>query len=73
LAIALLASAVVVSATAPFASIDRTVWCVLLVVLALPHLAALALSIASTLPIGRTEVLSPQLSDAITEAGRPES
>jgi hypothetical protein len=50
LATLLLASAVGVAGTAPFPSIDTTLWCWLLTVFAVPHLAAVASSLASTLP-----------------------
>jgi exo-beta-1,3-glucanase (GH17 family)/cellulose synthase/poly-beta-1,6-N-acetylglucosamine synthase-like glycosyltransferase len=50
LAGALLASTAGVALTAPYASIDRTLWCVLLAAMAVPHLAALAVALVSALP-----------------------
>ena len=45
LAVTLLASAAGTIVTAPFASLDRIVWAVLLVVFALPHAAAVAIAL----------------------------
>jgi hypothetical protein len=50
LAGALLASAAGVALSAPYASIDRTLWCVLLAAMAVPHVAALAVALMSALP-----------------------
>ena len=50
LASALVAAAAGVALTAPYASIDRTLWCVLLVAMAVPHSAALAVALMSALP-----------------------
>ncbi len=50
LAAALLASAAGVAATAPWSGLDRTLWCVLLTVFAVPHLAALGVALVSVRP-----------------------
>ncbi|MGD8324171.1 MAG: glycosyltransferase [Gammaproteobacteria bacterium] len=54
LAVALLGMALAVTVTAPFDSVDRRLWTLLLVVFAIPHLAAVALAWLSALP-QRTE------------------
>jgi exo-beta-1,3-glucanase (GH17 family)/cellulose synthase/poly-beta-1,6-N-acetylglucosamine synthase-like glycosyltransferase len=50
LAMALLGLAIAVAITAPFDSIDRRLWSMLLGVFAVPHVAAVGLSLLSTLP-----------------------
>lgn len=50
LAAALLGVAAGVVLTAPFPSLDRTVWCVVLVAMSVPHLAALLAALLSALP-----------------------
>jgi exo-beta-1,3-glucanase (GH17 family)/cellulose synthase/poly-beta-1,6-N-acetylglucosamine synthase-like glycosyltransferase len=70
LAGALLASAAGVAATAPFPGVDVTLWCVLLVMLSVPHLAALALSLGSALPARHPRDAAPALKGAISEPRR---
>ncbi len=61
LAAALLACAAGVAAMAPYPNIDTTLWSVLLVAFAVPHISALALSLISALPRGMSERLPRQL------------
>jgi exo-beta-1,3-glucanase (GH17 family)/cellulose synthase/poly-beta-1,6-N-acetylglucosamine synthase-like glycosyltransferase len=68
LAAALLTLAVAVTLTAPFESLDRRLWSVLLVVFAVPHLAAVALSVLSTLPPSVRTRPVPKLGTALTGA-----
>jgi len=71
LAVLLLGCAAAVSATAPFVSIDRTLWCVLLTVFAVPHLSAVALSLVSALPSMRRAPLAGDLvEDMVGESRR---
>ncbi|HEY7672961.1 MAG TPA: glycosyltransferase [Gammaproteobacteria bacterium] len=50
LAAALLAAAAGVALTAPYPSLDRTVWCAVLLAMSVPHLAALLAAVLSALP-----------------------
>jgi hypothetical protein len=50
LAAALVAAAAGVVFTAPFPSLDRTVWCAVLVAMSVPHLAAVLAALLSALP-----------------------
>jgi len=61
LAAALLTCAVGVTSTALFPSIDTTLWSALLVVFAVPHVAAVALSLISALPRRGAERLPREL------------
>ena len=70
LASVLLGCAVGISGTAPFESIDRTLWCALLVVFAAPHLAAVVLSLFSALPSLHARPLARQLEDAVSDSRR---
>jgi exo-beta-1,3-glucanase (GH17 family)/cellulose synthase/poly-beta-1,6-N-acetylglucosamine synthase-like glycosyltransferase len=70
LASALLACAVGVASTAPFASIDRTLWCALLTVFAVPHLSAVVLSLVSAIPSSDAQPLPSELEDLVSETRR---
>jgi hypothetical protein len=50
LAALLLAAAAGVALTAPYPSLDRTVWCAVLLAMSVPHLAALLAALLSALP-----------------------
>ena len=50
LAVALLGSAFGVAVTGPFSTLDRSVWTLLLAVFAIPHIAAVSLSLLGTMP-----------------------
>jgi len=69
-ALALLACTFGISSTATFDSIDRDLWCALLAVFAVPHLAALLLSLSNALPGARAGSLARELSDAVGDARR---
>ena len=64
-ALVLLACILGVSSTASFESIDRDLWCVLLAVFAVPHLAALLLSLSNALPGARVRSLACELEEAV--------
>lgn len=70
LAILLLAAALGVGLRASFASFDLDVWIALLVTLAVPHLAALGLSLASALPRAQTAHAAPRLAETAEAARR---
>jgi exo-beta-1,3-glucanase (GH17 family)/cellulose synthase/poly-beta-1,6-N-acetylglucosamine synthase-like glycosyltransferase len=70
LAAGLVAGAAGVAITAPFPNVDRALWCLLLAVFAVPHLAALALSLTSALRPRRAAALELELGNTVTEARR---
>jgi exo-beta-1,3-glucanase (GH17 family)/GT2 family glycosyltransferase len=70
LAVTLLGCAAGVAATAPFPSIDRSLWCVQLMVFAVPHVAALQLSLISALPRRRRHRDLSTLTDALSDTRR---
>lgn len=70
LAFALIASAFGVAWRAPFTSNDLYVWMTLLCMLAVPHLAAVGMSLISALPSGRKAQRAPQLAEPATDARR---
>jgi exo-beta-1,3-glucanase (GH17 family)/cellulose synthase/poly-beta-1,6-N-acetylglucosamine synthase-like glycosyltransferase len=70
LAAALLACAGGVLWTAPYRSVDGEMWAVLLVVLAVPHLAALAVSFASALPARRRAGRKARIGEPVEEGRR---
>jgi exo-beta-1,3-glucanase (GH17 family)/cellulose synthase/poly-beta-1,6-N-acetylglucosamine synthase-like glycosyltransferase len=70
LALALLAAAFGVALTAPYASFDRTMWCVLLIAMATPHMAAVAAAAVSASPVGGRRALSPRLQDLLPDGRR---
>jgi cellulose synthase/poly-beta-1,6-N-acetylglucosamine synthase-like glycosyltransferase len=70
LALALLAAAFGVALTAPYASFDRTMWCVLLIAMATPHMAAVAAAAVSASPVGGRRALSPRLQDFLPDGRR---
>lgn len=65
---ALLAAAGGVALTAPYTSIDRTLWCALLTAMAAPHLAALATALLSAIPARRTRLPLPRLREPLGSA-----
>lgn len=69
-ALALLACAFSIWRTATFDSIDRDLWSALLVVFAVPHLAALLLSLSNALPGTRAPSLAGNISDPVSDARR---
>jgi len=70
LALALLGAALGVGWRAPFPSQDLYVWIILLYVLAVPHLAAIGMSLISALPTARKAQRIAQLAEPATEARR---
>jgi exo-beta-1,3-glucanase (GH17 family)/cellulose synthase/poly-beta-1,6-N-acetylglucosamine synthase-like glycosyltransferase len=67
LAVALIVAAYGVTVSAPFASLDRQLWTILLIVFAVPHMAAVTMSLLGTLPgmKGRRPAVSS--GDAVTD------
>lgn len=65
---ALLASAAGIAAHPAPPNIDRTMWCALLVVFAIPHVASLAMSLAGALPAAKRHASAARLGEALTEA-----
>jgi exo-beta-1,3-glucanase (GH17 family)/cellulose synthase/poly-beta-1,6-N-acetylglucosamine synthase-like glycosyltransferase len=68
LAIALVGSAIAVSVTAPFQSADRTLWTVLLLAFAVPHIAAVSVSVLGALPSRKRASAAYQIDEAVTDA-----
>ena len=69
-ALVLLACILGISSTAAFQSIDRDLWCLLLAGFAVPHVAAVLLSLSNALPGTRRRSLSTELQDAVGDARR---
>jgi exo-beta-1,3-glucanase (GH17 family)/cellulose synthase/poly-beta-1,6-N-acetylglucosamine synthase-like glycosyltransferase len=70
LAVLLLAAVVGIAVTAPYASIDRTLWGVLLAAMAAPHVAALAAATLSAVPGATQRVPLPRLREPLPEGRR---
>ena len=70
LAALLTLAALGVAATAPFPSIDRRLWCLLLLALAVPHLAAVFVAVVAALPLPSARPLLLRLQDALEAARR---
>jgi exo-beta-1,3-glucanase (GH17 family)/cellulose synthase/poly-beta-1,6-N-acetylglucosamine synthase-like glycosyltransferase len=67
LAIALIGASIAVEATAPFETLDQRFWSILLIVFAIPHVAAVSLSLLGTLPLPSAARPAAQLHDAVTD------
>jgi len=70
LAILLLASSIGVAVTAPYESTDRMLWCTLLVAFSLPQLAAISLSLLSTVPNRKRAPGAARLDEPVSEGSR---
>lgn len=70
LAAALLGCAAGVLWAAPYSNIDSKLWAALLVILAVPHLAALIVSFASALPAQRRAAKKTRIGEPVGEARR---
>jgi cellulose synthase/poly-beta-1,6-N-acetylglucosamine synthase-like glycosyltransferase len=70
LAGALVGLAAGVAVTAPFETIDRQLWSVLLLVFAIPHFAAVALALLGAEPMSRRRRIRAQIHKTATEAPR---
>jgi hypothetical protein len=66
----LVAAAAGVVLTAPYPSLDRTVWCAVLLAMSVPHLAALLAALLSALPARSPRAALARLDGPVPESRR---